>query len=133
MVLAAVACSGKQTPQAGCTKDTDCRDPRVCDRGVCIDPRPSGGGATTIPMPPDAAVNTNAVAGSPPFAMFGGDARHTGRRGGPAPARAPKELWKVPVGGVVVGSPTIGPDGTIYVASHVGNLSAVDPAGTVRW
>src|SRR5258707_11022269 len=47
------------------------------------------------------------------FAMFGGDARHTGRRGGPAPAKQPKELWKVAVGGVVAGSPTIGPDGTI--------------------
>ena len=47
--------------------------------------------------------------------------------------KAPAELWKVPVGGPVAGSPTIGPDGTIYVASHDGNLYAIDPAGKVKW
>lgn len=65
--------------------------------------------------------------------MFGGDARHTGRRGGPAPAKSPRELWKLPLGGVVAGSPTLGPDGTIYVTSHDHALYAVDPAGKLKW
>ncbi|MGH7634184.1 MAG: PQQ-binding-like beta-propeller repeat protein, partial [Gemmatimonadaceae bacterium] len=72
----------------------------------------------------DAAEAHAPVQGSPPFAMFGGDARHSGKRGGPAPAQAPKELWSVDVHGPVAGSPTIGPDGKIYVASHDGGLYA---------
>src|SRR5688572_15177186 len=99
-----LACSGKQTVSAGCSKDTDCRDPRVCERGVCVDPR---GPIAVAPGAPDAAVAMTPVAGAPPFAMFGGDAKHTGRRGGPAPARAPKEQWKTAIGSVVAGSPTI--------------------------
>ncbi|CAN5506911.1 hypothetical protein BH11MYX1_BH11MYX1_18740 [soil metagenome] len=65
--------------------------------------------------------------------MFGGDARHTGKRGGPAPTQQPKELWSVDLKGVVAGSPTIGPDGTIYVTSHEGSLFAIDIAGKVKW
>jgi len=65
--------------------------------------------------------------------MFGGDARHTGRRGGPAPRTRPTEQWSAAVGGVVAGSPTIGPDGTIYVAAHDGGLTAVSPDGKPRW
>ena len=34
---------------------------------------------------------------------------------------------------MIAGSPTIGPDGTIYVAAHDGGLYAVDAAGKVRW
>ena len=77
----------------------------------CVRVAPVGDGRRLEPSP---------VKGSPAFAMFGGDARHTGRRGGPAPTSAPKELWSVDVDGVVAGSPTIGPDGTIYVTSHDG-------------
>ena len=133
-LVTAVACSGAQTPAAGCGKDTDCRAPRVCERTVCVDPRPVAVAADVLPIPAgDAGVASPAVRGAPPFAMFGGDARHTGRRAGPAPAKPPKEVWKSAVGGVVSGSPTIGPDGTIYVASHDGSLHAFDPAGTPKW
>lgn len=125
--VAPLGCSGAQVRQVGCSKDTDCRDPRICERGVCREP-------IQRPAPArDAAIDATRVHGPRPFAMFGGDARHTGRRGGPAPAKPPAELWSVDVGGVVAGSPTIGPDGTIYVASHAGSLSAIDPAGSVKW
>src|SRR3954469_12900471 len=123
------ACSGAQKqPEGGCTKDTDCRNPRICEANVCIDPHAlaasrDGGAPVTNPHP---------VKGSAPFAMFGGDARHTGKRGGPAPASAPKELWSTDVKGVVAGSPTIGPDGTIYVTSHEGSLFAIDAAGKIK-
>ncbi|HTL37067.1 MAG TPA: PQQ-binding-like beta-propeller repeat protein, partial [Kofleriaceae bacterium] len=128
-----LGCSGTQARQVGCSKDTDCRDPRVCDKGVCVDPHPVAKVVTTVN---DAGVEVTSevpVKGSPAFAMAGGDARHTGRRSGPAPAAAPKELWSVDVKGVVAGSPTIGPDGTIYVASHDGNLYAISDAGQVKW
>src|SRR6478735_7946472 len=121
-----LGCSGTQARQVGCSKDTDCREPRVCDKGACIDPHPavahqtvmSDGGVVEV-------VSDTPVKGSPAFAMAGGDARHSGRRSGPAPAAAPKELWSVDVKGVVAGSPTIGPDGTIYVTSHEGSLFAI--------
>src|ERR1041385_3361820 len=128
-----VGCSGTQARQAGCSKDTDCRDPRVCDHGACVDPHPV---AKLAPATTDAGADVPSetpVKGSPAFAMAGGDARHTGRRSGPAPATAPKELWSVDVKGVVAGSPTIGPDGTIYVTSHEGSLFAVSDAGQIKW
>src|SRR5687768_13548690 len=128
--IAGIACSGTQARSGGCLKDTDCRDPRVCNAGICVDPRAQV-------APPDAAniiaLVPAPVPGSPPYAMFGGDAFHTGRRGGPAPAKKPTEIWKTTLGNVVAGSPTIGPDGTIYVASHDGALYAVDGTGKVKW
>ena len=109
---------------AGCTarqvKDTDCR----CAEAKQIVP------VTRDAAPVDAVV---VPVGSPPFAMFGGDARHTGRRAGPAPAKPPIEAWSVDVHGAVAGSPTLGPDGAIYVASHDGALYAIEPTGKARW
>jgi outer membrane protein assembly factor BamB len=134
LAIGLCGCSGAQSrQQGGCGKDTDCKDPRVCERGVCVDPHhvpiaPSDGGGGGAG---DALAQVER--GAPPFAMFGGDARHTGKRAGPAPAHAPKELWSVDVHGVVAGSPTIGPDGTIYVASHDGALYAIAPEGKQRW
>ena len=86
--------------QVGCTKDMDCREPRVCDQGSCVDPRPVGTSERPSRPASGGSAASAQVAGSPPFAMFGGDARHTGRRGGPAPTQRPKELWKVDVKGV---------------------------------
>src|SRR3954469_7633491 len=132
VAVAAAGCSAPEPRSVGCGKDTDCKDPRVCERGVCVNPHPPAGDAgaaahASAPAPGAAAP------GPPPFAMFGGDARHTGRRGGPAPAKAPKEVWSAKVGGAAAGSPTIGPDGTIYVASHDGGLYAIAPDGQQKW
>ncbi|OGQ04067.1 MAG: hypothetical protein A3F82_06960 [Deltaproteobacteria bacterium RIFCSPLOWO2_12_FULL_44_12] len=35
-------------PQIGCTKDVDCREPRICEGGECVDPSP---------LPPDPVVD----------------------------------------------------------------------------
>src|SRR5262249_38124828 len=130
--VAAAGCSGTQSRSVGCSKDTDCRDPRVCEHSMCVDPRPVA--LRDAGEPADAAsTSAAAAAGAPPFAMFGGDARPTGRRGGPAPHTQPALQWSAAVGGVVAGSPTIGPDGTIYVASHDGGLYAFTPAGAQKW
>src|SRR5258706_374008 len=129
LLVTASACSGaREVSKPGCGKDTDCKDPRVCERGVCVDPRLAANDAGASDAD---RVSTTPVKGSPAYAMFGGDARHTGRRAGPAPQTAPKELWKVPVGGDVAGGPTIGPDGTIYVGGD--GIHAVWPDGTLRW
>src|SRR5436190_17506257 len=97
-----LGCSGTQANKVGCSKDTDCREPRVCEQGACVDPHPGGASQRAVKSNTDdggATVEAAPVKGPPPFAMFGGDARHTGRRGGPAPAKQPKELWKVDVKG----------------------------------
>src|ERR1700733_2851362 len=127
VLVVSAACSGSQVREVGCSKDTDCPNPRVCNAGACVDPTPS---PSASPSPVNAP-SSAPVAGPPPFAMFGGDARHTGRRGGPASAKEPKELWSTDVHGVVAGSPTIGPDGRVYVTSHDGALYAIAPSGHV--
>ena len=40
--LSLLSCSSDE----GCTKDTDCKGERVCDRGQCVMPQGSGGGPT---------------------------------------------------------------------------------------
>ena len=88
MAMTAVAvagCSGPQSRSLGCSKDTDCKDPRVCEHSLCVE-RPVPADAARVDDAAAAtATATGTVAGAPPFAMFGGDARHTGRRGGAAP------------------------------------------------
>ena len=45
-----------------------------------------------------------------------------------------KLLWSAPVNGSVVGSPIIGPDGTVYASSSDGSLYAFDgQTGTKKW
>ena len=133
VAVAQLGCSGTQARQVGCSKDTDCKDPRVCERGVCVDPHPVGTSASLVKSEDTDVPSATPVKGPPAFAMFGGDARHSGRRGGPAPIKQPTELWKVDVKGVIAGSPTIGPDGTIYVSSHDSSLYAIDPKGSIKW
>src|SRR5689334_22263906 len=107
LAVAAVGCSAPEPRSVGCGKDTDCKDPRVCERGVCVNPHPPGDARAPAPLPPPGP--GAAAPGAPPFAMFGGDPRHTGRRGGPAPRGQPAEQWSAAVGGPVAGSPTIDP------------------------
>ncbi|HEY6173888.1 MAG TPA: hypothetical protein VIX73_05555, partial [Kofleriaceae bacterium] len=76
VAVAAVGCSGAQPRTVGCSKDTDCKDPRVCEHNVCVDPRPPGDAAVAL-----VAIDAATVVAGPPAAMFGGDAHHTGRRG----------------------------------------------------
>src|SRR5262245_34831430 len=96
VAVAAAGCSGTQSLSVGCSKDTDCRAPRVCEHSRCVDPRPGAPEDAQVAAVADAAP---AAPGAPPFAMFGGDAQHTGRRGGPAPRTQPALQWRAPVGG----------------------------------
>ncbi|MGI9145525.1 MAG: PQQ-binding-like beta-propeller repeat protein [Chloroflexota bacterium] len=46
----------------------------------------------------------------------------------------PQVVWTADLGAArVMASPTVGPDGTIYVANSAGLLFAVAPDGTVKW
>jgi outer membrane protein assembly factor BamB len=47
---------------------------------------------------------------------------------------SPQTLWSVDLGAArVMASPTVGPDGTIYVGTAAGQLFAVTPDGQVKW
>nr|WP_319373494.1 PQQ-binding-like beta-propeller repeat protein [uncultured Methanobacterium sp.] len=41
--------------------------------------------------------------------------------------------WTYTIGGNLQGSPTVGPDGTIYVGGADGKLYALNPDGTLKW
>jgi len=53
----------------------------------------------------------------------------------PSNGRDAEVVWSIDLGGPgrQTSSPTLGPDGTIYVASGAGRLFAIAPDGTVRW
>jgi outer membrane protein assembly factor BamB len=52
----------------------------------------------------------------------------------PASGTDPQVVWTVDLGAVrVMASPTVGPDGTIYVANSAGLLFAIAPNGSVKW
>jgi outer membrane protein assembly factor BamB len=120
---------GGQGGMPGCGKDSDCKGGRVCTAGTCVDPDDPDGARVAGSDP----AGTTHQPGSPPFAMYKGDAQHTGRLAGAAPKKAPKQLWALAAGGPIVGSPTVGPDETIYVASHDGKLYAAAPDGKQIW
>jgi len=41
--------------------------------------------------------------------------------------------WNYPLSGCPCSSPTIGPDGTVYVGTTAGNFYAVNPDGSLKW
>ena len=141
MLVLATMTLGCSAPQRRpCAKDIDCKGDRICDPGVGACVAPNGSGVAPVATVANQTGSAQAVAivavkpnGSPPFAMFGGDAAHTGRCAGPAPATTPTQRWAFTTGGAIAGSPTVGPDGTIYITSHDGGLYAVAADGKQKW
>ncbi len=41
--------------------------------------------------------------------------------------------WKLDLGSRIQSSPTVGPDGTIYIGTDEGKLFAVEPKGNIKW
>lgn len=120
-------------PKDGCGKDTDCKGDRVCSaQGRCINPpgdRQLLGDVSVLAPGSSKAI----IKGSPPFAMYGGDAKNSGRVAGLVPKKAPVEAWRIKTPEPLSSSPTIGPDGTVYIGSHDGKLYAVSAAGEIKW
>ena len=50
-----------------------------------------------------------------------------------AQSRRLAEMEFSPAGNIIVSSPAIGADGTIYFGSHDKNFYALKPDGTIRW
>lgn len=134
-VAALTACSGsQQRGVVGCESDMQCLGGRICnEHSRCSEPPPASAALwsdASVPMPIDAAVP---IVGTPPFAMFGGNAQNTGLLGGDAPMKRPSEQWFLKFDKPIVGSPTVGPTGTVFVTSHDHKLHAVSPEGVLLW
>ena len=131
-----LGCSGSQSGPSVCGTDLDCLGGRVCnEHGRCSEPTPSSA-ALWPDAGPEAAPRADAaqpIRGPVAYAMFGGDAKNTGALVGKAPLKKPKEIWRLDFEKPIVGSPTVGPDGTIYLTSHDHKLHAVSSLGTLLW
>jgi outer membrane protein assembly factor BamB/serine/threonine protein kinase len=67
-----------------------------------------------------------------PWAMFRHDLQHTGR----SPyvgSQVNTVKWSYPTGDLVLSSPAIGSDGTVYVGSSDKKLYAINPDGSLKW
>ncbi len=123
--LLGCACRPDATPLAegssGCTKDTDCKNERICESSVCVD------------APDKAGLGGQAAPEADPE-----DHPRGWRRGGPAgdrpavgrgPAATPKLEWEVDLGAVIFARPTIVEDAkgrsVAYVGSHAGRFVGV--------
>src|SRR5205823_2529808 len=134
----------------GCGKDTDCKGVRICVRTQCVDPSPRKAqsndagapaivdGGTDLGPINDANAQLNDASAQLPAplgasSMFHVDARHSGRSPFRAPATVPKETMHVPTGGVVISSPAIADDGTLFFGSHDKSIYAADRTGQIAW
>ena len=86
--------------------------------------------ATTAPASP--RVGLIAGPGSTPWPLFRHDQPHTGRSDYAGTPGAGVR-WSYTTGGVIMSSPALGADGTIYFGSMDGYLYAVDPSGILKW
>jgi outer membrane protein assembly factor BamB len=68
-----------------------------------------------------------------PWPMFRHNLNHTGLSPYDTSANPGKLKWSFTTGFVILASPAIGSDGTIYVGSNNKNLNAINPDGTEKW
>ena len=80
------------------------------------------------------ACDIGAVEGvSAPWPMFHHDLKHTGLSPYDTSSNTGNLKWNFTTGEAVASSPTVGPDGSIYVGSNDQNLYAFNPDGTLKW
>jgi outer membrane protein assembly factor BamB len=86
------------------------------------------------------ALSPTLAAQSTSWSMFHGNSRRDGRIAVAAPSKQPQLRWRAEIGGPIISSPILAPDGTIVLGSiyqmdlhpqHA--IVAVNPDGTVRW
>lgn len=138
--LLAGGCSMISRPDSGCSKDTDCKQDRVCEDRRCVSAREESttddaDSASEIASPPSA---------TPPTAMrtarfYRGGAGHAGALEVEGPAAQPAMRWEVDLGAVVYASPRLATDAegvtVAYLGTHAGKLYGIvvdgPEAGTV--
>ena len=80
------------------------------------------------------------VSGNSAWLQFHGNAQRTGFAPVAGPTN-PHKVWEASVGGPIITSPIIGPDGTIYIGPTLEEkfidpkvvVTAITPGGTIRW
>ena len=125
-----------------CLSDRDCKLDRICDAGHCVWPptRPKPGAKLApptvpagAPMPAATTVIVPEVAGAPGGIMFRFGPEHRGRSAVRVPAKKPEIAWSYETRGTVTSSPALGPDGSVVVGSHDGDLHVVSREGKALW
>jgi outer membrane protein assembly factor BamB len=137
--LSLAGCPLPQTASIGCGKDTDCKGTRICYQRTCVDPSggrpsvsPDGGLEKRAPVTPAKGPPIPPPSASGPSPQFHVDPAHSGRSRFRAPAKAPQEVMRVGVGGVVFSSPAVA-DGMVVFGSHDKTIYGAALDGAVRW
>ncbi len=79
------------------------------------------------------AVNVNAQLADSPWPMFRGNLKHTGLSPYDTSHVDGTVKWVFKADDDFESSPTIGPEGTIYLGSHKNKVYAINPDGTLKW
>ncbi len=123
-----IACAPARLLKPGCGKDTDCKGPRICVAGICVEaPHASPPVAIEPAMEPPPPAPTTVASSGRAGSQFHGDAKHTGRYGARLPASAPRELARVPTQGAVFGGVALAQGFAIF-GSHDRGVYAVSYA-----
>lgn len=138
------ACTWSQTLVA-CRSDRDCKLDRICEAGHCV--WPGAARSKSVPAPVVAGTSTPATEAASAAAgvikpdpasivaeaMFRFGPAHRGRSAARVPARKPEIVWSYETRGAVTSSPALGPDGSVLVGSHDGELHVVSREGKALW
>ena len=131
-LVSPVSCAPAQVVRPGCGKDTDCKGPRVCMAGTCIEaptrtsPVAAEPAAAEVAVPAAAPVAPTALAGS----QFHGDAHHSGRYPGRLPVDAPRELARYATLGSIFGGVALHAGAAVFGAHDRGLYAVTLPAST---
>jgi len=91
----------------------------ACSDKTAVSPQPTGR-------------NASPAATAPAWPLLGHDPQRSGRSPYSGPS-SPTESWTVDFGSYQCSSPTVGVDGTLYVGSSDGRLTALNTDGSTRW
>lgn len=124
--LLGAACPAKtEEPGAGCSKDTDCKDTRICEEGVCVAPSVADAAKGDVAAQPPASSGDDAPAERP---FYRGGPGYAGPTPHAGPAAEPTLQWEQDLGAVVFATPALATvDGTamIFVGTHAGQFYAL--------
>ena len=130
-------CTDRQGRKGGCTKDTDCREGRICVQNVCRYPLPEERCCpcpdAATPEPDHLKMDLSMPESVHPWPMFGGNWRRTGRSSLKGPAENPQVLWRFKAGGPISGGVVVDSEGRVFFGSHDGNVYALSSDGKLLW
>ncbi len=121
LALACAGCAGERTEEGEITLILPTASPTVRER------------KTLPPSPTEAIQPVTAFWSTHPWPMVDGSPRRTRHSGAAGPPVAAQVLWTFDLGEEVLAEPVVAADGTVYVATQPGVLTAVSPQGEQVW